>query len=92
MSNAMDMQDVVPPHASGSSRTASAASAVSVGVLTAGTLGIVLAVVTGTGLRLLGVGEAWSIGAGALVALVSLIPAAALGRQVWRLERCGFDQ
>ena len=90
MSTAIDTQEPERPHPDGSSRTASAASAVSVGVLTACTLGIVLAVVTGTGLRLLGVPEAWSLGAAVLVALLSLIPAAALGRQVWRIERYGF--
>lgn len=67
-------------------------AALSVGILVASTLGTVAAIIAGFGLKLLGVSKAWAAGSAAIVALVSLAPAAALGRRVWQLERQGFGE
>ena len=66
-------------------------AAVSVGLLVAGTLGIVGAVIVGASLHLLGVPDDWSSAAAVAVAAAGLIPTAALVRRVWRVECDGPD-
>ena len=70
---------------------AAAAMAVSVGLLVAGTLGTVAAVIVGASLHLAGVPDAWATGTGGLVAVASLVPSAALAHRVWLVERHGPD-
>ncbi|EDP66920.1 hypothetical protein BAL199_17703 [alpha proteobacterium BAL199] len=92
MSTTLDGSDLGQLPEVGSSWLSAALAAVSVGVLVASTLGTVAAIVTGTGLGLLGLPDAWATGSAATVALVSLAPAVALGRRVWQLERQGFGE
>lgn len=61
----------------------------SVGLLVAGTLGIVGAVIVGTSLHLLGVPDDWAVRAAGFTVAASLIPTAALVRRVWQVECCG---
>lgn len=63
--------------------------ALSVGLLTAGTLGTVAAVLVGAGLHLLGLPDDWATIAAVLALAASLLPSAALGRRVWQSERDG---
>lgn len=68
-----------------------ALAAVTVGLLTAGTLGTVAAVIVGATLYLIGLPDAWAEGVAAATAAACLLPCAALARRVWQVERRGFD-
>src|SRR3546814_17653640 len=71
----------VPP-AVGLNPIAAAIAAVSVGLLTAGTLGTVAAVIVGATLHVIGMPGAWATTAGAAVVAASLLPSARLPRRV----------
>ena len=66
--------------------SAALATAVAVGLLVAGTLGTISAVIVGTALTLLGAPEYWAATAAGVTAAASLVPSAALARCVWRVE------
>lgn len=68
---------------------AAAATALAVGLLVAGTLGTVCAVIVGASLHLLGVPDDWAAAAAVLTAAAGVVPAAALARRVWQVERHG---
>lgn len=68
------------------------AVAILVGLLVAGTLGTISAVVIGTGLHLLGVPGDWAFAAAIVTAGVSLVPSAAFARRAWTVERDGIER
>ena len=69
----------------------SALIALSVGLLVAGTLCTVAAVVIGASLHLVGLPGDWATGVAALVAIAGLVPSAALARRAWLVERHSID-
>lgn len=78
-----------PATPAGTGRLAAGATALSVGLLVAATLGTVAAVIVGAGLHLLGIPGDWASAIALVTAAAGLVPAANLGRRVWRLERHG---
>lgn len=74
------------------SRTiAPAVTAMLVGLLVAGTLGTVSAIIVGTGLHLLGLPDVWALAAAIVTVAASLFPSAALACRTWQVERDGID-
>lgn len=68
-----------------------AVAALSVGVLSAATLGTVAAVIVGAAMHLLGLPDLWAEGLGAVAAAACLPFCALLARRAWRSERGSPD-
>lgn len=81
--------DAMPLNRSGALPAALAAAAV--GLLAAGTLGTVTAVIVGAALYLIGLPDTWAEGIAAIAAAACLMPCAMLARRVWQVERHGSD-
>jgi hypothetical protein len=62
-----------------------------VALLVAGTLGTTGATIVGTAVHLLGASDEWALTTGAVTAAAALLPAVALARRTWRVERYGDD-
>lgn len=68
-----------------------AVAALSVGVLSAATLGTVAAVIVGSAMHLLGLPDLWAEGLAAVAAAASLPFCGLLARRAWRAERGSPD-